>query len=190
MTDKLLSEQQVIAQTRCWIEQMVLQYTLCPFAQKPYQAGQVRFRVSVANEPEKLLRDLIDELEILRASDPQDVETTVLIHPHVLGDFLDYNDFLDVVDQLLDQGGYADDFQIASLHPDYQFADTGAEDAENYTNRSPYPILHLLRETSISRVLESYPDPDAIPANNIETMNRLGVEAIRRILRDCQGHGA
>jgi len=189
MTEELVNEQEVIAQTRCWIEQMVLQYTLCPFAQKPYQAGQVRFRVSAANHPEALLRDLVEELEILRTSEPQQVETTVLIHPHVLEDFLDYNDYLDVVDELLEQGGYADEFQVASLHPGYQFADTGIEDAENYTNRSPYPILHLLREASVSRVLESYPDPDAIPARNIVTMNQLGVEAIRRILQGCQGAG-
>jgi len=183
--ENLLSEDQVIARTRCWIEQLVIQYTLCPFAQKPYQAGQVRFRVSTASEPEALLRDLLDELETLRASDPQQLETTVLIHPQVLEDFLDYNDFLDVVDQLLEEGGYADEFQIASLHPGYQFADTDPEEAGNYTNRSPYPILHLLREESVSRALENYPDPEAIPDRNIATMEGLGLEQIHRILQGC-----
>ena len=179
------SNDTVIAQTRCWIEHVVMQYNLCPFAHKPVQGGQVRYRVSEANEPESLLRDLIDELEILRASDPLQVETTVLIHPDVLQDFFDYNDFLDVVDQLLEQGGYADTFQIASLHPDYQFSGTGPDDAENYTNRSPYPILHLLRVEGVARVLEKYPDPEAIPERNIDTMNQLGVEQIQQILQQC-----
>jgi hypothetical protein len=186
---QVLDEETVIAQTRCWIERVVMQYNLCPFAHKPVQGGQVRYRVSEAKDPEALVQELIDELETLRASDAQQVETTVLIHPYVLEDFLDYNDFLDVVDQLLEQGGYADDFQVASLHPDYQFADTGPDDAENYTNRSPYPVLHLLREASVDRVLEKYPDPDAIPGRNIETMNRLGVEQIRQILHECMQVG-
>lgn len=184
------SEERVIAQTRCWIEEMVLGQNLCPFAHKPYAAGQVRFRVSEAVSPEALLADLVDELEILRASGQQQVETTVLIHPHVLTDFLDYNDFLDVVDALLEEGGYAEDFQVASLHPDYQFAETGVDDAENYTNRSPYPVLHLLREASVSRAVTGHADPEAIPQHNIDTMNRLGVEAIRRILQACREAGA
>ena len=182
---KQLSDEIVIAQTRCWIERVVMQHNLCPFAHKPYQSERVRYRVSAAGDPETLLRDLVDELEILRASDPQQLETTVLIHPDVLQDFLDYNDFLDVVDLLLEQGGYVEQFQIASLHPDYQFSGTDADAAENYTNRSPYPILHLLREQSVEQVLGKYPDPDAIPERNIATMNRLGSEALRQILQEC-----
>ncbi len=177
----------VIAHTRCWIERAVIAFNLCPFARKPYQGEQVRYVVSDAEQPEQLLEDLAAELEQLRASDPELVETTVLIHPWVLQEFLDYNDFLDLVDALLEQGGYADEFQIASLHPDYQFAGTAPDDAENYTNRSPYPILHLLRIDGVARAIAGHPRPDAIPERNIEVMEREGAEKMQALLAECMG---
>jgi len=119
----------IIARTRCWIERVVVELNLCPFARKPYEGGQVRYVVSVVEQPEDLLEDVQRELELLRATDAAEVETTVLIHPYVLNDFLDYNDFLGIVDALIDEGGYAGEFQVASLHPDYQFAGTEADDA-------------------------------------------------------------
>jgi hypothetical protein len=177
------SPETVIARTRCWIERTVIAYNLCPFARRPYEGEQVRYVVSDATDPQTLLHDLELELEHLHATDPEVVETTVLIHPWVLQDFLDYNDFLDVVDALLES--YDGEFQVASLHPDYRFAGTGEDDAENYTNRSPYPVLHLLRVEGVARVISGYPSPERIPERNIEQMERLGAEQMRAILDEC-----
>ncbi len=188
MNDTLTPET-VIARVRCWIERTVIAFNLCPFARKPYTGEQVRYVVSKATDPETLLADLQQELEHLREADPQVVETTVLIHPWVLKDFLDYNDFLDVVDTLLEQRGYADEFQVASLHPNYQFAGTQPDDAENYTNRSPYPILHLLRVEGVAQAISGYPRPEAIPERNIEQMDKLGGEHLRAILDECMQVG-
>ncbi|MEB4590657.1 DUF1415 domain-containing protein [Candidatus Thiothrix sp. Deng01] len=174
-----------IAQTRCWLENVVLKHNLCPFAHKPFQGGQIRYVVTDSARPEFLLEDLQRELEHLRATPAADVETTLLIHPGALEDFLDYNDFLDVVDALLVAEGYEGEFQVASFHPDYQFADTRPNDAENYTNRSPWPMLHLIREHSLEQAIASHPDVDAIPERNIQTMNALGAEHHRKVLENC-----
>lgn len=183
--DKIPNPETVIARTRCWIERAVIEFNLCPFARKPYEGEQVRYVVSEATDPEQLLADLQQELEHLRQTDPTVVETTVLIHPWVLQDFLDYNDFLDVVDALLEQGEYEEEFQIASLHPDYQFAGTSPDDAENYTNRSPYPVLHLLRIEGVARAISSYARPERIPERNIERMKNLGADHMQTILEEC-----
>ncbi|EIJ35463.1 DUF1415 domain-containing protein [Thiothrix nivea] len=174
-----------IAQTRCWLENVVLRHNLCPFAHKPFKGGQIRYVVTDSARPEFLLEDLQQELEFLRATPVEVVETTLLIHPGTLEDFLDYNDFLDVVDALLVEEGYEGEFQVASFHPDYQFADTHPNDAENYTNRSPWPMLHLIREDSLGQAVTSYPDVDAIPERNIQTMNVLGTEHHRQVLETC-----
>ena len=175
----------IIARTRCWIEHVVVELNLCPFARKPYEGGQVRYVVSAAERPEDLLEDFQRELELLRATDAAEIETTVLIHPYVLDDFLDYNDFLGIVDALIEEGGYAGEFQVASLHPDYQFAGTQPDDAENYTNRSPYPMLHLLREEGLARAIAGYARPDKIPERNIRTLEKLGAARMREILDEC-----
>jgi hypothetical protein len=178
-----------IARTRCWIERVVVELNLCPFARRPYEGGQVRYVVSAAERPEDLLENVQRELELLRATDAGEIETTVLIHPGVLNDFLDYNDFLGIVDTLIEEGGYAGEFQVASLHPDYQFAGTEADDAENFTNRSPYPILHLLREEGLARAIAGYARPDKIPERNIRTLEKLGAARIREILYECMRSG-
>jgi len=177
-----------IARTRCWIEKAVIEFNLCPFARKPYEGEMVRYVVSDATDTEQLLEDLQLELEHLRATDPEMLETTVLIHPWVLQDFIAYNDFLDVVDALLARG-YEDEFQVASLHPEYQFAGTRPDDAENYTNRSPYPILHLLRVDGVARAVSGYANPDRIPERNIERMNQLGAKHMRELLEACMKIG-
>lgn len=175
----------IIARTRHWVKQVVVELNLCPFARKPYEGEQVRYVVSKAAQPVVLLEDLNAELEHLRETDEKDVETTILILPCVLQDFLDYNDFLGMVDDLLDEGGYTGEFQVASFHPDYQFAGTHADDAENYTNRSPYPILHLLRSSGMARAIDGYARPDKIPERNIRTMEKLGAERMRELLKEC-----
>ena len=175
----------VIARFRCWIERVVIGLGLCPFARKPYEGGRVRYVVSDAGEPELLLADLERELELLREADAGKIETTLLVHPHVLQDFLDYNEFLGVVEGFLEQGGYRGEFQVASFHPDYRFAGTERDAAENYTNRSPYPALHILREADIEQALAGFADPDQIPERNICTMEKLGAERMRAILAEC-----
>lgn len=179
-------EEQVIAQTRHWLEQLVLKHNLCPFAHKPYQAGLVRFAVSAATRPGLLLADLDRELRHLQATPATELETTLLIHPAVLGDFYAYNDFLDTVDDLLAAQGLEGIFQVASFHPVYQFSGTEPDDTENYTNRSPFPMLHLLREDSIEQAISRYGDVEEIPERNIETMHRLGIDTLRRILQGGQ----
>lgn len=180
-----MKPEDVIDQTRCWVERAVVGLNLCPFARKPMQAGRIRYVVSNAEDELALLADLQTELDYLRSVDMDETETTILIHPQVLNDFYDYNNFLDQVDALLEQEGYIEEFQIASLHPHYQFAGTLPEDAENYTNRSPYPLLHILREESVDRALENYPDPDRIPERNIRIMEKHGAEFMQELLQQC-----
>lgn len=167
------SSDTVIAQTRQWLEQIVIGLNLCPFARKPLGAGQVHFAVSDSRNVETLLTDLYDELVRLDNTPAEQIDTTLLIIPEQLDDFLDYNDMLDLADGLLEQQGWEGTYQIASFHPAYQFADTAPDDRENYTNRAPYPILHILREASLDRGLASYPDPEQIPERNIATLNGL-----------------
>lgn len=175
-------ETEVIATTQQWLERAVIGLNLCPFAKAAYVKQRVRFTVSAATSDEALLDDLIVALQELHAADPAVCETTLLIHPAALTDFLDYNDFLDAADAALDALGLTGVIQVASFHPQYQFAGTEPDDIENYTNRAPYPLLHLLREDSIEKAVESYPDVDDIPQRNIETLRRLGSEGWLRCL--------
>ena len=155
---------------------------LCPFAKAVYVKQQVRVVLSEATTTDALLEDLAYELVRLQHTEPEETDTTLLVHPHVLGDFLDYNDFLDQADAAVDALGLEGEIQVASFHPDYQFADTHPDDPGNCSNRSPYPTLHLLREASVERAVEAYPDPDAIVERNLETLEKLGSEGYRRLL--------
>lgn len=165
---------EVLAATRTWLEKEVIGLNLCPFAAAVHDAGQIRYAVSAATTQKQLRTDLLDELLLLKEADPAKIDTTLLIHPDVLTDFLEFNDFLDVADDVLKDLGLVGDIQIASFHPQFQFADTEPDDVTNRTNRSPYPTLHLLRESSVERALEDYPDPSEISRRNIEKMRRLG----------------
>lgn len=165
---------EIIEATRHWLEKAVIGLNLCPFAKSVYVKNQVRYAVSDAREVETLYHELAAELLRLNESDPDEIDTTLLVHPWVLTDFMDYNDFLHVADaavEALDLGG---EIQIASFHPHYQFADAAPDDISNFTNRSPFPTLHLLRESSIARAVAAFPDASAIYEKNIETMHRLG----------------
>ena len=177
MTDRIsatATAEEIVAATRHWIETAVIGLDLCPFAKSVYTGGMIRYAISQATTPEDLLTDLQQELRGLAAADPADVETTLLIHPWVLGDFLDYNDFLDVAEAALEDLDLTGILQVASFHPQYQFAGTAPDDIENYTNRSPYPTLHLLREASVERAVESVPDAAQIYEKNIATLRSLG----------------
>ena len=181
--ETLIEEATVLAATRRWVERAVIGLNLCPFARAPFVQERLLFRVSRARSEEALLSDLRDELVTLHAADPLVRETTLLIHPGVLTEFLDYNDFLDVADATVLELGFEGELQVASFHPDYRFADTTADAIENCTNRSPYPTLHLLRESSIERAVETIVDTDEIYRRNIETLRRLGSDGWRALMR-------
>jgi uncharacterized protein len=163
-----------IAATQRWLEAAVIGLNLCPFAKAPYIKNKIRFVVSYAEDEETLLHALSDELKLLENTPIDEIETTIIIHPKVLGDFFDYNDFLSLTEGLLTDHELDGEIQIASFHPDYQFGGTQKDDPTNNTNRSPFPMLHLLREESIDKALESDQNADAIIERNTVTMRELG----------------
>ncbi len=171
-----------IAITKHWLERAVIGLNLCPFAKAVYVKQQVRFVLSDATTLEELIETLVAELEFLRAADPQTTDTTLLIHPHVLTDFLDYNDFLDIAEAAITELDLDGDIQIASFHPDYRFADSYEDAVENCTNRSPFPMLHLLREASVERAVDAYPDADAIINRNMATLRQLGMQGWKQLM--------
>ncbi|MBE0624270.1 MAG: DUF1415 domain-containing protein [Burkholderiales bacterium] len=177
-----LEEEAVLAATRRWLERAVIGLQLCPFAKAVHVKKQIRYVVSAAQTTEELLADLIAELRTLQAADAAAIDTTLLVHPHVLDDFLDYNDFLELADAAVADEGLEGEIQLASFHPQYQFTGSRPEDIENYSNRSPYPTLHLLREASIERAVAAYPDASEIFERNMETLRRLGHDGWRRLL--------
>lgn len=164
----------VAAEVRLWVDKAVIGLNLCPFAKAVQVRGQVRYAVSDATEAQGVLTDLEDELMRLSQADPQEIDTTLLILPDALDDFYDFNDFEDLSDRLLKRMRLVGELQVATFHPRFQFAETDPDDIENYTNRSPYPILHLLREASIDKAVEAFPDAAEIYEKNIETMRELG----------------
>lgn len=176
------SDDAIVSSTRAWLERAVIGLNLCPFAKAVHVKQQIRYVVSRAHEPGMLLDDLRRELSWLAQADPQQVDTTLLIHPDVLQDFLDFNDFLHAAEALLDELGLEGVLQIASFHPQFQFAGTDIDDIGNCTNRAPYPTLHLLREASIDRAVEAFPEPEAIYEANIETLERLGQAGWDRLM--------
>jgi hypothetical protein len=171
-----VTDEQAISDTKLWLEKAVIGLNLCPFAKAVHVKKQIRYFVSAATTPDELLQDVLKELELLAETPRAQIDTTLLIHPHVLTDFLDYNDFLAVVDAALDEVDLAGELQVASMHPDYQFAETEPDDITNYTNRSPYPTLHLIREDSIDEAVAAFPEAEAIFEKNMETMRTLGHE--------------
>ena len=176
-----MNEQQVIADTRRWLERAVIGLNLCPFAKAEHVHGRIRYVVSSAQAEDALLEDLRREALHLQAADPAQCETTLLIHPQVLTEFLDYNAFLDRADALLEELELDGILQIASFHPQYQFADAAPDDISNYSNRAPYPTLHLLREASVERAVEAFPDAADIYDRNMETLRRLGLKGWREL---------
>jgi hypothetical protein len=181
-TKMSLENEQIIKETQDWLEKAVIGLNLCPFAKAVHVKQQIRYVVSKAKTEAALLDDLLQELDFLMASDPEVVDTTLLIHPWVLTDFLDYNDFLDVADGATAEPEFNDALQIASFHPQYQFADTEVDDIANFTNRSPYPMLHLLREDSIDRAVAAFPEADAIYEKNMQTLRELGLAGWKKLM--------
>lgn len=174
-----------IPATRRWLERAVIGLNLCPFARAVHLKQQIRWVESPARDVEGLLADLVHELKFLAAADPEEVETTLLIHPQALNDFLDYNDFLDLADAAIEDLGLTGVLQVASFHPDYRFHGTAPDDVANLTNRSPHPMLHLLREDSIARAVAAVADSASIYERNIETLRRLGAEGWYRLMSEA-----
>ena len=180
------SPERVIAETRAWVDRAVIGLNLCPFAKAAQVRNQVRYVVSDATDPEALCAQLVEELRFLASADPAQVETTLLIHPGTLADFLDFNAFLDVADAAVEDLGYAGVLQVASFHPRFQFEGTDADDVTNATNRSPYPTLHLLREESIDKAVDAFPETERIYETNMRTMQTLGAEGWASLQARCR----
>lgn len=176
-----MNEAYCLEYTRKWLEQVVIGLNLCPFAAKPFGMNRVRLAFSEAVNTAELTQDLIAEGQHLLEQPVQRLETTLLVHPYALTDFLDYNDYLHEIGDVLRAQEWEGVLQVASFHPGYQFAGTSPEAASNYTNRSPFPTLHLIREERLEQILEHYESPEQIPEQNIALMEKMGrakVEAL------------
>ena len=170
-----MTDEEVLAKTRHWLEAAVIGLNLCPFAKAVYVKNQVRLVISKARHADDLLEELDRELDLLVGTPAADIDTTLLIHATLFEDFLDFNDFLEVAEGVIDEHGLEGVIQLASFHPQFQFEGTEADDISNYTNRAPFAILHLLREESVERAVEAFPNADAIFETNIQTLEKLGL---------------
>lgn len=173
---------EILKKTQSWLEKAVIGLNLCPFAKAVHIKNQIRYVVTEAKSEEELVQLLIKELQHLAQTSPDVVDTTLIIHPEIFNNFLDYNEFLAVADGAIFETKLEGIIQIASFHPQYQFEGTEPEDITNYTNRSPYPMLHLLRESSLSKVLETFPHPEKIPEKNMETLTELGLDGWKKLM--------
>jgi hypothetical protein len=169
-----MTDQEVLDKTRLWLEKAVIGLNLCPFAKAVYVKNQVRLVVSRARHADDLLEELDRELDLLAATPAEEVDTTLLIHPTLFEDFLDFNDFLEIAEGVVDEHGLEGVIQLASFHPQFQFDGTEPDDIGNYTNRAPFAILHLLREESVEKAVEAFPEAEAIFEQNIATLEKLG----------------
>ncbi|WP_299075504.1 DUF1415 domain-containing protein [uncultured Paraglaciecola sp.] len=175
-----LSDDEVITTVKSWIDKVIVGLNFCPFAKKEMERNTVRYAISTHTEISEGLDDLLDELALLSQS--PEIQTSLLIFPQGFKDFEQYLDLLELANVLLEQGGYKGIYQIASFHPDYCFEGEDNDDPANYTNRSPYPILHILRESSVAAVLKRYPQPETIPENNIAKARELGATYLQALL--------
>jgi hypothetical protein len=168
-----MDNKKIIQQTQQWLTDVIVGLNLCPFAKRVVLIDSIRLVVSGSLTVEQLLEDFVTEIGILKSTDTEELETTLLIIPTVLSKFEDYNQFLDLIDDVLLQFDWQGVFQVASFHPNYCFAGADADDSENLTNRSPYPILHILREDSVAKAVANYPSIDDIPKQNIKRVEKL-----------------
>lgn len=184
-----IDSESALAATRAWVEHLVVGLNLCPFASLPFAKKTIRYAVCDAVQPEIVAERLAGELALLAEADPAIAQTTLLIVPNAFADFLDFNDFLDVADALVEEAGLSGVLQVASFHPDYQFADEAPDDLSHWTNRSPHPVLHLIREDDIDRAAATHPDVDGIPDANIARLRELGRPALEALFDRCRAAG-
>ncbi len=188
LNEQLPGQGQIVQHVQNWVDAFILGLKLCPFAPKAVKADGLRYQVSDASTEASLLQDLLTELVWLDRH-PQH-SSTLLIHPAVLSDFQAYNDFLDIADALVADYGYEGVYQLASFHPHYQYQDSEAQDAENFANRAPYPLLHILRETEVSEAIASHPNIHAVPIENQQRLAAVGYTELSALLRGCCGGAA
>jgi uncharacterized protein len=181
MNASVISDEVVLSRSRQWLERAVIGLNLCPFAKSVHVKGQIRWVVSRAQTPQAVLEELVRELRHLAEVDPELTDTTLLVLPEAFADFLDFNDFLDVADAALEDLALDGVLQIANFHPNFQFADTDEDDVTNNTNRAPWPTLHLIREASIDRAVEVFPEAETIYERNMVLMRELGPEGWARL---------
>jgi len=185
ITNENALEQKIIFETKQWIEKIIIAHNFCPFAKKPFIQDTIRYKVCNATSSEIVVDDLVDELLYLHEASPTEVETSLLIVPYTLTEFEDYNQFLDVVDSALEELDLIDIIQVASFHPEYCFADLDPDDVRNYTNRSIYPMFHLIRENSVEHARATHPDVEAIPDKNMDLLLEIGLDVIRHQRNSC-----
>ncbi|MCU7940554.1 MAG: DUF1415 domain-containing protein [gamma proteobacterium symbiont of Bathyaustriella thionipta] len=173
----------IIKQTQCWLDSVIIEHNICPFAKRERDKGSIHFYVDNNQEISQVLEDLVIECE--RLDEQPEIETTLFVLAQFGQDFNDYLDFLDIANQLLIAQGYEGVYQLASFHPEYCFSQTDENDPANYTNRSPYPMLHIIREKSLEKALENYPDPELIPERNVDYCQNLGLEKLQAMLQKC-----
>ena len=169
-----------IEATQAWVGRFVVALNLCPFAKHPLDQGRVRFVEYAGKDLAQLSQTLLDEIEQLDGSEA--IETTLLVVPQMLNDFEEYLDYLAGVEMLMDELGYTGTYQIAGFHPDYVFEGVAPFDPANHTNRSPFPMFHIIREASVAWAIESHPDIDAIPERNVELLREMGVKGIVELI--------
>ena len=180
-----MTESPAIAATRRWVEQVVVGLNICPFAAAPVRGDRIRYALCEATHPEAIYRALLQEMEDLIGLPESVAEGSLLVVPQGLENFADYLDLFQVAEAAIPEAGLEGILQLASFHPDYQFHGAAPDDPANYTNRSPYPMFHLIREAPLERALARHPDPEGIPARNIELLRRLGLASMRERLASC-----
>ena len=183
MSDKNNDDQRIIAQTKKWLETVIIAHNYCPFAKREFDKGSVRYHIIHETEFNSLLQSVIQECIYLDQN--PDTETTLIILPSNLNDFNSFLDCLVLAEDLLLSQGYEGVYQIASFHPDYYFQGSELDDPANYTNRSPYPMFHLIREASVEMAIKNHPDADAIPERNVEYAREQGLETMKSLLQAC-----
>lgn len=176
-----------IEQTRCWVKDVVIGLNLCPFARVPFEAGTIRYQTCEVSNSDAIYAALIEEIAIFAQLPPDQAETALYIVPHGLRDFGDYLDVLEDAQSAIEQAGLDDMLQLASFHPDYCFEGLDADDPANYSNRSPYPMFHLIRQDGLAAALESWPEPESIPERNVALLREMGRESIHHLLEKCLG---
>jgi len=186
-SQSLSSDEQMLSLTVRWLERAVIGLNLCPFAKSVHVKGQIHYRLSHATQKQELLQVLQEELQALQATDPAVRDTTLLILADCFPDFLDFNDFLQDADDVLYTLGLDGTLQIASFHPRFQFAGTTEDDITNFTNRAPFPVLHLIREASIARAVEAFPDAEMIYEKNMRTLEDLGRAGWKELGLEIEG---
>lgn len=178
-----MSDSHIIDATQYWLSSFIIHHNICPFAQRDMQRDRIRYAVCTTESAEQALESLMQECALLDAQ--TEISTTLLIFSQGFGEFDDYLDLLSIAEQLMIEQGYEGIYQLASFHPQYCFADSAEEDAANYTNRSPYPMLHLIREAQLEQVLAHYPNPEQIPERNIQLTREMGTQTLKSVLEAC-----